>query len=200
MNSLEQAARALADELAPGAWTEAFLPIIQKHLGSFAREQNDELNKSVTFRLSLIQLQDIEIVALKAANRDLQSRLAKVEEELVKERFQVELAEKQVNIQTFETIKATKRLAKVEEEKRELVRDKERLETLLNMTDNEAEDGSFKVTLDYNNYQDGARIINGNGKIVADCYDVGLGPNDQFRKALDKAALAKGEGKCGAPQ
>jgi hypothetical protein len=52
MNSLEQAAKALAEELAPTKacithdfWIAGVVPIIQKHLDAFAREQNRELLK-----------------------------------------------------------------------------------------------------------------------------------------------------------
>jgi hypothetical protein len=68
----------------------------------------------------------------------------------------------------------------------ELERDRKRLETLLNLTDHEGKNG-WCITLSYDNYQDGAQIIDADGKVIADCYDIELEPNEQFRKAIDSA-------------
>lgn len=32
--------------------------------------------------------------------------------------------------------------------------------------------GNFRVSLDYDNYQDGARVLNGDGDTIAECYDI----------------------------
>lgn len=38
------------------------------------------------------------------------------------------------------------------------------------LTNNEGKDG-LRVTLDYDNYHDGARVIDADGKVIAECYD-----------------------------
>lgn len=56
---------------------------------------------------------------------------------------------------------------------------------LLNQTELEDSDGNFRVILDYDNYQDGARIIV-NGKVINQCYDSDKSPNEQFISAIEK--------------
>lgn len=60
----------------------------------------------------------------------------------------------------------------------------------------ESETGEFKVTLDYDNYQDGARIFDGCGDKIGECYEVGMDPDQQFLRAIADSveALDKPEG------
>jgi hypothetical protein len=64
----------------------------------------------------------------------------------------------------------------------------------------ESKKGKWRVILDYDNYQDGARILDGDGTLHGECYE--LPPEDmdvddgvawQFSKALDQA---KGSTPC----
>lgn len=71
--------------------------------------------------------------------------------------------------------------------------DTKRLDWLMNQTANEGNHG-WCVTLDYNNYQDGARVLNADGEVIASCYDINKEPNDQFRSAID-AAIATNQPK-----
>lgn len=64
----------------------------------------------------------------------------------------------------------------------------------------ECHSGNWRVSLDYNNYQDGARVLDGDGNVLAECYD--SPPDDlsqfwdgvkisewQFLKAIEKAVV-----------
>jgi len=44
------------------------------------------------------------------------------------------------------------------------------LRGLIALTDQEDKKGGWRVTLDYDNYQDGARVLNGDGKVIGECY------------------------------
>jgi chromosome segregation ATPase len=61
------------------------------------------------------------------------------------------------------------------------------LNGLLNLTDNESSEGYWRVTLDYDNYHDGARVLNGDGIIIGACYDQDKETNEQFQEAIDMA-------------
>lgn len=78
-----------------------------------------------------------------------------------------------------------------------LVADKERLEFLFNLTDRENEEGSFRATLQYDNYQDGAWVVDGDGNVIGSCHDIDKEPNDQFRVAIDEARAALDAAKGG---
>lgn len=75
---------------------------------------------------------------------------------------------------------------------------------LLNLTDRESSNGSFRVTLDYDNKQDGARVLDGDGNILGSCYDLNpwggavmpeAVPNLQFLEAIREAIHNVKEGK-----
>ena len=61
------------------------------------------------------------------------------------------------------------------------------LNGLLNLTDNESSEGYWRVTLDYGNYHDGARVLDGDGNVIGRCYDQEKEPNEQFLEAIDMA-------------
>lgn len=42
---------------------------------------------------------------------------------------------------------------------------------LINLGDTESKSGLFRISLDYDNCHDGARILNGDGEVIAECYD-----------------------------
>jgi len=52
------------------------------------------------------------------------------------------------------------------------------LKGLILLGNNEDSRGKFQVTLDYDNYQDGARVLDGDGKVLGECYD-DLGGEEQ---------------------
>lgn len=62
------------------------------------------------------------------------------------------------------------------------------------LTDNEAKDGGWRVTLEYDNHQDGALVRDGDGNIIAECYDDmgedgdGDGADRQCIEAMRRAA------------
>lgn len=64
--------------------------------------------------------------------------------------------------------------------------DKARMDWLLNQTDKESKEGLWRIVLDYDNYQDGARLFDADMKLLSDCYDF-LEPNQMFRTAIDNA-------------
>lgn len=45
------------------------------------------------------------------------------------------------------------------------------LKKLIALGDDESNTGLFRVSLDYDNYHDGARVLNGNGEVIGECYD-----------------------------
>jgi len=48
---------------------------------------------------------------------------------------------------------------------------KDLLKKLISLTDSESpKQGKFRVTLDYDNTHDGARVLNGDGDVLAECY------------------------------
>ena len=55
-----------------------------------------------------------------------------------------------------------------------IIEDKERLAAaflgLLKLQNEENSEGKFKITLEYNNYHDGAVIINGDGENIGECF------------------------------
>ena len=65
--------------------------------------------------------------------------------------------------------------------------DSDRLRKLIKLTDNESDEGNWRITLDYDNYQDGARVLNGDGVVIAECYDIDKSPDEQFIAAIDLA-------------
>lgn len=80
----------------------------------------------------------------------------------------------------------------------ELERDSQRLLALIAVTENEGNNGKFKVSLEYDNYQDGALIRDATGKLLASCYATNPSPPPesdkepsiaecewQFRTAID---------------
>lgn len=71
--------------------------------------------------------------------------------------------------------------------------DSRRLDTLLRIGNNEGHHG-WAVMLRYDNYQDGAQILDCDGKIMADCYDLDKTPEEQYRAALDQAAAGEKSG------
>jgi hypothetical protein len=66
----------------------------------------------------------------------------------------------------------------------EMVLDSDRLSILIELGNTEGKMGWYSA-LKYDNYQDGAQVINSDGAIIADCYDLSLTPEQQFRVALD---------------
>ncbi len=50
---------------------------------------------------------------------------------------------------------------------------------LIRLSDNESKKGKFQVTLDYDNYQDGGRVLNGDGKVIGECYEDRAGNTDE---------------------
>jgi hypothetical protein len=68
---------------------------------------------------------------------------------------------------------------------------------LIALGDRESSNGKFRVTLDYDNYQDGARVLDGDGNVMGECYDMFLPtPDDengtvrQFTTAIHRAIQA----------
>jgi len=61
------------------------------------------------------------------------------------------------------------------------------LNGLFKLTDKESSDGRFVVVLDYDNYQDGARVFDCDGRLLGSCYDVGKTVTHQFRSAIAQA-------------
>lgn len=57
------------------------------------------------------------------------------------------------------------------------------------LTDIEGRDG-FRIVLDYDNYQDGARVLNADGAILGQCYRGNLSPDQQFVAAMRNAISA----------
>lgn len=58
----------------------------------------------------------------------------------------------------------------------------------------ESVEGHWRVTLDYNNYHDGARVLDGDGKVIGECYEAWpaeMGVDDgvtwQFCRAIEQA-------------
>lgn len=58
---------------------------------------------------------------------------------------------------------------------------------LLQLTDREDSKGHWRVIIDYDNYQDGARILDGDGNILGECYDLDKKPNEKFLAAVIEA-------------
>jgi hypothetical protein len=58
---------------------------------------------------------------------------------------------------------------------------------LLQLTDREDSKGNWRVIIDYDNYQDGARILDGDGNILGECYDLEKKPNEKFLAAVIEA-------------
>lgn len=52
-------------------------------------------------------------------------------------------------------------------------------------------DGKFRVILDYDNYHDGARVLDGAGNVLAECYDTFSGLLDEDPEALTQAQFAR---------
>lgn len=72
------------------------------------------------------------------------------------------------------------------------------IKKLIELTEDESpRRGNWRVTLDYDNYHDGARVLDGDGKVIAECYDSppNLQPPEsaewQFLKAIQRAVKAK---------
>lgn len=68
------------------------------------------------------------------------------------------------------------------------------LRGLISLGQYEDENGEYKTTLEYDNYQDVAMVKDGNGKIIGeclalpeDCDDPEAGVFDQFVKAIQQA-------------
>ena len=67
------------------------------------------------------------------------------------------------------------------------------LKKLIALGDKESSSGKFRVILDYDNYHDGARILDGDGNILGECYALFPGmPEDevvecQFLEAIRRA-------------
>ncbi len=76
-------------------------------------------------------------------------------------------------------------LAEKDKEIAALREDKERLRFLIEATDHDGSTG-WQVILRYDNYQDGALIINGSEEIIGEFYGEGA-PYEQFIKAIDAA-------------
>lgn len=61
---------------------------------------------------------------------------------------------------------------------------------LVRLSDKESKQGKFRVTLDYDNYQDGGRVLDGDEKVIGECYDDRAGnadedgPNSQLISAI----------------
>ena len=63
-----------------------------------------------------------------------------------------------------------------------------RMTGLLNLTDNESSEGTWRVTLDWENSQDTARVLDGDGNVIGECFDIDSeDPNDLFIRAIDIA-------------
>lgn len=58
---------------------------------------------------------------------------------------------------------------------------------LLQLTDREDSKGNWRVIIEYDNYQDGARILDGDGNILGECYDLDKKPNEKFLAAVIEA-------------
>lgn len=65
--------------------------------------------------------------------------------------------------------------------------------SLFDLTNTESGNGTWKVTLEYDNYHDGARVLDGDGNLLAECYDLDKEPNEQFLSAVDMAAAKRKE-------
>lgn len=62
------------------------------------------------------------------------------------------------------------------------------LKELIALGDREDSQGRFRVTLDYDNYHDGARVLDGDGNVIGECYDHGEeGVERQFIEAITRA-------------
>jgi len=81
--------------------------------------------------------------------------------------------------------------------------DTKRLDWLLAQGNKEGHHG-WSVMLRYDNYQDGAQILDADGKVVADCYELlvegdgDANPIAQFRAAIDAAMVRDDAGKASA--
>ena len=68
-----------------------------------------------------------------------------------------------------------------------------RINSLVRLTNIEDSKGRFRVILDYDNYQDGARVLDGDGNVLGECYDLfdeiedEDHPDMQFLVAIDRA-------------
>jgi hypothetical protein len=74
------------------------------------------------------------------------------------------------------------------------ITDTDRFDMLMKISNVESSEGFWRVTLDYDNYQDGARIADGDKKIISECYDIDLSPSDKFRAAINKLIIQEREG------
>jgi predicted RNase H-like nuclease (RuvC/YqgF family) len=61
------------------------------------------------------------------------------------------------------------------------------LDGLLNLTDIESSEGAWKVSLEYDNSGDRAMVLDGDGNIIGECFDIEKSPNEQFLEAIDMA-------------
>jgi len=61
-----------------------------------------------------------------------------------------------------------------------------RVLTILLESIKEDSKGRWRLILDYDNYHDGARILDGDENILAECYDINIeDSNEQFRIAIN---------------
>lgn len=79
------------------------------------------------------------------------------------------------------------------------------LVALCSLTDKESKKGKWRVTIDYDNYQDGGRVLDGDGKVLGECYEdrgysaEGEGVNGQLIGAIIAAidaAMSANEGRA----
>lgn len=65
---------------------------------------------------------------------------------------------------------------------------------LIRMTHNESSKGDWRVSLDYDNYHDGACVLDGDGNVIGECYELPpeeMDPDQgvawQFARAIETA-------------
>ena len=63
----------------------------------------------------------------------------------------------------------------------------ELLHGLIQLTDQESKNGNWRVTLDYENCGDVARVLDGDGNVIGECGDLDKDPNEQFMSAIQQA-------------
>jgi hypothetical protein len=130
------------------------------------KQERDNFHQCLLNREKSLKRSGDDWVKAKEETDRVKLELAQLKEENATIKKELALAVEQVSITSTELTEATEANA-------ELVKDKERLEGLLNLTNNEGVAG-WRVTLSYDNYQDGALVINANGKVISECYDIDL--------------------------
>jgi hypothetical protein len=77
---------------------------------------------------------------------------------------------------------------------------KDLLKGLIALTDYEGKNGGWRVTLDYDNYQDVARVLDADGNVLGACGDIEeMEPDIQFERAIREAMTKKLTEELGRP-